>query len=245
MALPIIGGIKGCIFGRSGIGKTSLLWTLNPRPRCSSISRPAISHRGLAGRHAPAAHLEGMPGLRGVHRRAEPGAARRPALQPGAFRRGLRPFGDPRGDRATRRSSSTRSPSPGGSASSGAGPARGVLGEDRQARHPRRLRAAWPRDDRLADPPAAHAGKNVWFVGILDEKLDDFNRKVFQPQIDGSKTGLELPGIVDRGHHHGRHEGRGRPALPRLRLPDAEPLGFPAKDRSAASTGSRSRISAG
>ena len=40
-------------------------------------------------------------------------------------------------------------------------------------------------------------GKNVWFVGILDEKLDDFNRKVFVPQIDGSKTGLELPGIVD------------------------------------------------
>jgi hypothetical protein len=39
--------------------------------------------------------------------------------------------------------------------------------------------------------------KNVWFVGILDEKLDDFNRKVFALQIDGSKTGLELPGIVD------------------------------------------------
>ena len=36
--------------------------------------------------------------------------------------------------------------------------------------------------------------KNVWFVGILDEKLDDFNRRIFQPQIDGSKTGLELPG---------------------------------------------------
>ena len=40
-------------------------------------------------------------------------------------------------------------------------------------------------------------GKNVWFVGILDEKLDDFNRRVFSLQIDGSKTGLELPGIVD------------------------------------------------
>ncbi len=39
--------------------------------------------------------------------------------------------------------------------------------------------------------------KNVIFVGILDEKFDDFNRKVFAPQIDGSKTGLELPGIVD------------------------------------------------
>lgn len=40
--------------------------------------------------------------------------------------------------------------------------------------------------------------KNIWFVGILDEKLDDFNRKYYQPQIEGSKTGLELPGIVDQ-----------------------------------------------
>jgi hypothetical protein len=40
--------------------------------------------------------------------------------------------------------------------------------------------------------------KNVWFVGILDEKMDDFNRKLFTPQIEGSKTGLELPGIVDQ-----------------------------------------------
>ena len=39
--------------------------------------------------------------------------------------------------------------------------------------------------------------KNVWFVGILDEKLDDFNRRFFAPQIDGAKTGNELPGIVD------------------------------------------------
>ena len=39
--------------------------------------------------------------------------------------------------------------------------------------------------------------KNVWFVGILNEALDDFNRRVFTLQVDGSKTGLELPGIVD------------------------------------------------
>ena len=74
--------------------------------------------------------------------------------------------------------------------------------------------------------------KNVWFVGILDEKLDDFNRKVFTPQIDGSKTGLELPGIVDQ-------------VITMAELPDANgksgrafvchtlnPWGFPAKDRS-------------
>jgi hypothetical protein len=74
--------------------------------------------------------------------------------------------------------------------------------------------------------------KNVIFVGILDEKLDDFNRKVFVPQIDGSKTGLELPGIVDE-------------VLTLTSLPDEQgepqrvfvcqtlnPWGYPAKDRS-------------
>jgi len=35
------------------------------------------------------------------------------------------------------------------------------------------------------------------FVAILDERLDDFNRKVFVPQIEGAKTAAELPGIVD------------------------------------------------
>ena len=41
-------------------------------------------------------------------------------------------------------------------------------------------------------------GKNIWFVGLLDEKVDDFNRKTYVPQIEGQKTGLELPGIVDQ-----------------------------------------------
>lgn len=40
--------------------------------------------------------------------------------------------------------------------------------------------------------------KNIWFVGILDEKMDEFQRRMYQPQIEGSKTGLELPGIVDQ-----------------------------------------------
>lgn len=41
-------------------------------------------------------------------------------------------------------------------------------------------------------------GRNVWFVGLLDAKRDDFNREFFEPQIEGAKTGLELPGIVDQ-----------------------------------------------
>ena len=39
--------------------------------------------------------------------------------------------------------------------------------------------------------------KNIWFVGILDEKTDDYNRVQYSLQIEGAKTGMELPGIVD------------------------------------------------
>ncbi len=75
-------------------------------------------------------------------------------------------------------------------------------------------------------------GKNVVFVAILEERTDDFNRQHYQLQIEGSKTGLELPGIVDQ-------------VITMASLPDAEgnpqrafvcqtlnPYGYPAKDRS-------------
>ena len=39
--------------------------------------------------------------------------------------------------------------------------------------------------------------KNVVFVGILDERVDDYGRQIYELQIEGSKTGRELPGIVD------------------------------------------------
>ncbi len=32
---------------------------------------------------------------------------------------------------------------------------------------------------------------------LLNKQLDDFNRPYFSLQVEGSKTGLELPGIVD------------------------------------------------
>ena len=40
------------------------------------------------------------------------------------------------------------------------------------------------------------------FVGILDEITDDYGRKQYLLQIEGSKTGRELPGIVDEGNHN-------------------------------------------
>ncbi|WP_149539337.1 ATP-binding protein [Siccirubricoccus phaeus] len=81
-------------------------------------------------------------------------------------------------------------------------------------------------------------GRDVIFVGILDERLDDFNRKVFVPQIDGSKTGLELPGIVDQVITMAEirpEVAAGQEATPPYRAlvcQTINPWGFPAKDRS-------------
>lgn len=75
-------------------------------------------------------------------------------------------------------------------------------------------------------------GKNVIFVGILDEKLDDFNRKIFSPQIDGSKTGLELPGIVDQVITMAEiRNGDGTPCRAFV-CQTINPWTYPAKDRS-------------
>jgi hypothetical protein len=75
-------------------------------------------------------------------------------------------------------------------------------------------------------------GKNIWLVGILDEKLDDFNRKVFSPQIDGSKTGLELPGIVDQVITMTDIAGGDGAPQRGFVCHTLNPWGFPAKHRS-------------
>jgi hypothetical protein len=75
-------------------------------------------------------------------------------------------------------------------------------------------------------------GKNVWFVGILDERLDDFNRRVFSLQIDGSKTGLELPGIVDEVITLAELKADDGSAYRAFVCHTVNPWGYPAKDRS-------------
>lgn len=75
-------------------------------------------------------------------------------------------------------------------------------------------------------------GKNVWFVGILDEKLDDFNRRTFSLQIDGSKTGLELPGIVDVVLTLADIKSDDGTSYRAFVCHTLNPWGYPAKDRS-------------
>jgi hypothetical protein len=40
--------------------------------------------------------------------------------------------------------------------------------------------------------------KSIVFVAILEKIVDDFNKTEWQPQFEGAKTGRELPGIVDQ-----------------------------------------------
>ena len=74
--------------------------------------------------------------------------------------------------------------------------------------------------------------KNIWFVGILDERIDDFNRKVYSPQIDGSKTALELPGIVDQVITLAEVQSDSGDSYRAFINHTLNPFGYPAKDRS-------------
>ena len=75
--------------------------------------------------------------------------------------------------------------------------------------------------------------KNVWVVGGLDEKEDDFGRRKWDPQIEGSKAGLELPGIFDEVISmvmmQGENGGEPYRAFVCQKL---NPWNYPAKDRS-------------
>ena len=73
--------------------------------------------------------------------------------------------------------------------------------------------------------------KNIWFVGILDEKMDDVNRRFYQPQLEGSKTSLELPGIVDQVITMTSEMKDDQPYR-QFVCHTLNPYGYPAKDRS-------------
>lgn len=74
-------------------------------------------------------------------------------------------------------------------------------------------------------------GKNVIFVGILEKTVDDFNTTHWALQIEGGKTGKELPGIVDQiATMQFVDFGDGKPVRA-LICTEPNPLGYPAKDR--------------
>jgi hypothetical protein len=73
---------------------------------------------------------------------------------------------------------------------------------------------------------------NVWLVGLLNEVKDDFGRLTYVMQVEGSKTALEAPGVLDQVltmTQFTPEEGAPYRAFVTNAL---NQWGFPAKDRS-------------
>lgn len=74
--------------------------------------------------------------------------------------------------------------------------------------------------------------KAIVFVGILDQKEDDYGRTQWVAQIEGSKVGRELPGIVDQVITFQELQTDEGVKYRGLVCTSPNPWGFPAKDRS-------------
>jgi hypothetical protein len=243
MSLPIISadqrlaekrGIKGCIFGKSGIGKTSLLWTLDaPSTLFFDLEAGDLAIEGWSGDSIRpktwpecrdfAVFIGGPnPALRDdqVYSQSHYDAVCERFGDPAELERYETIFIDSITVAGRLCFQWCKGQPQAFSERSGKPDMRGAYGLHGQEM------IAW-----LTHLQHTR-NKNIWFVGILDERIDDYNRKVFTPQIDGSKTGLELPGIVDQVI-----------AMAELKDEDGNPFrafinhtlnqwGYPAKDRS-------------
>ncbi|WP_439394964.1 ATP-binding protein [Bradyrhizobium sp. PMVTL-01] len=75
--------------------------------------------------------------------------------------------------------------------------------------------------------------KHVVFVGILERVVDDFNVATWQLQTEGNKTGRELPGIVDQIITMQFIDlGDGKPPMRGFVCTAPNTWNYPAKDRS-------------
>jgi hypothetical protein len=75
--------------------------------------------------------------------------------------------------------------------------------------------------------------KHVVFVGILERVVDELNRGEWQLQAEGSKASRELPGIVDEIITYQFLDfGDGKPPTRAFVCNSPNPWGYPAKDRS-------------
>jgi hypothetical protein len=76
-------------------------------------------------------------------------------------------------------------------------------------------------------------GCTVVFVCVLEKNIDEANTASWQLQIEGAKTGRELPAIVDQiVTMQWINFGDGKPAARAFCCTNPNPWGYPAKDRS-------------
>ncbi len=243
MPLPIISaderlaekrGVKGCIFGKSGIGKTSLLWTLNASATMFfDLEAGDLAIEGWSGDTIRprtwqecrdfAVFIGGPnPALRDdqPYSQAHYDAVRERFGDPAAIDKYETVFVDSITVAGRLCFQWCKGQPQAFSDKTGKPDTRGAYGLHGQEM------IAW-----LTHLQHTR-GKNIWLVGILDEKMDDFNRRFFSPQIEGSKTGLELPGIVDEVITMGELKADDGTPYRAFVCHTLNPFGFPAKDRS-------------
>lgn len=227
-------GIKGCIFGKSGIGKTSLLWTLDPKATLFvDLEAGDLAVEGWAGDAIRPKTWQDARDLAVFIGGANPAIPNNLCYSQLHYDEVCKRFGDPKAlenyetifiDSLTvagRLCFGWCKDQPQSfSEKTGKVDIRGTYGLQGQEMIGWLTHLQHTRD------------KNIWFVGILDEKLDDFNRKFFTPQIEGSKTGLELPGIVDQVITMAEvNDDKNAPYRAFINH-TINPYGYPAKDRS-------------
>ena len=74
--------------------------------------------------------------------------------------------------------------------------------------------------------------KHVIYVAILEEKTDDFNRRFYQLQLEGTKTALELPGVLDEVVTLAILKAEDGSTYRGFVTRADNPFGYPSKDRS-------------
>ena len=75
--------------------------------------------------------------------------------------------------------------------------------------------------------------RTVVFVAVLEKHIDDLNIATWQPQLEGAKTGRELPAIVDEIiTMNWVNFGDGKPPTRAFVCTNPNAWGYPAKDRS-------------
>lgn len=230
------GGIKGVIFGPAKIGKTSLLWTLDPANTLFvDLEAGGLSVQGWGGDSIEVRDWDSARNLACFL--GGPNPSRRPdqAYSQAHYDYVLTQYGDPATvDKyrtifvdsitvASRLALQWAKGQPEAFSERTGKPdtrgAYGLLGQEM---------IGWVTQ-------LQHIGsRNVWFVGLLDEKRDDFNRSYYEPQIEGSKTGLELPGIVDEVviMTELKPEGENSHPYRAFICSRPNPWGYPAGDRS-------------
>src|SRR5215831_2836712 len=75
-------------------------------------------------------------------------------------------------------------------------------------------------------------GRSVVFGAVLEKSIDDLNVATWQPQIEGAKTGRELPAIVDEIVTMTWVDFGDRKPVRAFVCTNPNPWGYPAKDRS-------------